>query len=422
MMKMFHAFALRKNGEKYPLRLEAREIPYKGKNVRVVEFRDITEQKITEEELTKLSIAVQQSPVVIIITDLAGNIEYVNPIFVDITGYTLEEVIGKKTNILKQANLSDENYSELWNTISSGKVWHGEFHNKKKNGEFFWERASVSPIRNSQGQIINYIKVAEDISEIKIKEQELRSALEKAKESDRLKSAFLSNMSHEIRTPMNGILGFTQLLKEPQLTGNEKDTFINIIEKSGNRMLNTINDIIDISKIESGQVEVYKTEISVNKILEEQYDFFIQEAKSKGLELIYQSTLSDSESKLITDKHKVEGILSNLIKNAIKFTKRGSITFGCFLKTIDDSTSMEIFVSDTGVGISQSRIKAIFNRFEQADIEDINVYEGSGLGLAISKSYIELLGGKIEVFSKKGSGSTFRFTIPYTKNIAMEVK
>ncbi len=419
---MFHAFALRKNGEKYPLRLEAREIPYKGKNVRVVEFRDITEQKITEEELTKLSIAVQQSPVVIIITDLAGNIEYVNPIFVDITGYTLEEVIGKKTNILKQANLSDENYSELWNTISSGKVWHGEFHNKKKNGEFFWERASVSPIRNSQGQIINYIKVAEDISEIKIKEQELRSALEKAKESDRLKSAFLSNMSHEIRTPMNGILGFTQLLKEPQLTGNEKDTFINIIEKSGNRMLNTINDIIDISKIESGQVEVYKTEISVNKILEEQYDFFIQEAKSKGLELIYQSTLSDSESKLITDKHKVEGILSNLIKNAIKFTKRGSITFGCFLKTIDDSTSMEIFVSDTGVGISQSRIKAIFNRFEQADIEDINVYEGSGLGLAISKSYIELLGGKIEVFSKKGSGSTFRFTIPYTKNIAMEVK
>jgi PAS domain S-box-containing protein len=421
-MKMFHAFALRKNGEKYPLRLEAREIPYKGKNVRVVEFRDITEQKITEEELTKLSIAVQQSPVVIIITDLAGNIEYVNPIFVDITGYTLEEVIGKKTNILKQANLSDENYSELWNTISSGKVWHGEFHNKKKNGEFFWERASVSPIRNSQGQIINYIKVAEDISEIKIKEQELRSALEKAKESDRLKSAFLSNMSHEIRTPMNGILGFTQLLKEPQLTGNEKDTFINIIEKSGNRMLNTINDIIDISKIESGQVEVYKTEISVNKILEEQYDFFIQEAKSKGLELIYQSTLSDSESKLITDKHKVEGILSNLIKNAIKFTKRGSITFGCFLKTIDDSTSMEIFVSDTGVGISQSRIKAIFNRFEQADIEDINVYEGSGLGLAISKSYIELLGGKIEVFSKKGSGSTFRFTIPYTKNIAMEVK
>ncbi|OYT17097.1 MAG: hybrid sensor histidine kinase/response regulator [Bacteroidetes bacterium 4572_77] len=259
-----------------------------------------------------------------------------------------------------------------------------------------------------------------DISEIKRKEQELKSALEKARESDRLKSAFLSNMSHEIRTPMNGILGFTGLLKDPQLSGDEQHRYLEIIERSGHRMLSTINDIIDISRIEAGQVEVVKMEISINKLLDEQYDFFNPEAESKGLELIYYPTLSAGEAFIITDKHKLEGILSNLIKNALKFTKHGKVTFGCAL--VNNSTELEIFVTDTGIGIPQSRLEAIFNRFEQADIEDSNVYEGSGLGLTISKSYVEMLGGNIRVSSKEAYGSSFKFTIPYLKKIQKEQK
>jgi len=252
--------------------------------------------------------------------------------------------------------------------------------------------------------------------------QELKEAKEKAEESDRLKSAFLANMSHEIRTPMNGILGFTELLKEPHLTGEKMDEYIKIIEKSGQRMLNTINDIIDISKIEAGQVQVIKTEVLVNQILEEQHNFFYREAQSKGLELIYAPTLPDEETRIITDRQKLEGILINLIKNAIKFTKQGNITLGYSLKKGKESEYLEFYVKDTGIGISKDRIGAIFNRFEQADIEDKMVFEGSGLGLAISKSYVEMLGGTISVSSKKGSGSTFTFTLPYIKQKAKEAR
>ena len=246
-------------------------------------------------------------------------------------------------------------------------------------------------------------------------EEELKTALEKAQESDRLKSAFLTNMSHEIRTPMNGILGFTGLLKDPQLTGDEKEEYIKIIEKSGDRMLNTITDIIDISRIEAGQVEVVNTEVSINEIFAEQYAFFNLEAQSKGLELNYKPTLSDKEAVIVTDKHKLEGILTNLIKNAIKFTKHGNISFGYSLKKEKNFEGLEFFIKDTGIGIPSNRIHAVFNRFEQADIEDTQVFEGSGLGLAISKSYAEMLGGNISVTSEEGIGSTFVFSIPYTK-------
>ena len=270
-------------------------------------------------------------------------------------------------------------------------------------------------------QVLEIISNQISISiERKKAEENLISALEKAQESDRLKSAFLTNMSHEIRTPMNGILGFTELLKEPQLTGDEQKSYIKIIEKSGARMLNTINDIIDISRIEAGQIEVVKTEVSVSKILEEQYNFFDREAKAKGLELIYNPALSDKDALIVSDKQKLESILTNLIKNAIKFTKNGNISFGCLLKKEKNFNGLEFYVKDSGIGIPSDRINAIFNRFEQADIEDSQVFEGSGLGLAISKSYVKMLGGNIRVTSEEGIGSTFVFSIPYTKQSIKE--
>lgn len=250
-------------------------------------------------------------------------------------------------------------------------------------------------------------------SNLKQRHKELLRAKEKAEESDRLKSAFLTNMSHEIRTPMNGILGFANLLKEPGLTGEKQKEYIRIIEKSGDRMLNTINDIMDISIIESGQVNISISEVNINEQTENLFLFFKPEAEKKGLQLSLNNSLVGKEAIIETDLEKVYSILSNLIKNALKYTSEGDIEFGYNLKINNASFNLEFFVKDTGIGIQENRQSAIFERFVQADIEDKMALEGSGLGLSIAKAYAEMLGGKIWVESKVGVGSQFYFTIPY---------
>jgi len=244
----------------------------------------------------------------------------------------------------------------------------------------------------------------------------LELAKERAEESDRLKSAFLANMSHEIRTPMNGILGFADLLKEAKLTGEEKQKYIGIIEKSGNRMLNIINDLIDISKVESGQMELSFSRTNINEQLDFLYNFFQTEAKNKGLQLSLYCPLPGSQTLIKTDKEKVYAILTNLIKNAIKFTKKGSIEFGYQL--IGDM--LEFYVKDTGIGIHPDKQNSVFDRFAQADSSISSGYEGAGLGLSIAKAYVEMLGGEIWMESKPGEGSHFFFTIPYNSKINFE--
>ena len=247
-----------------------------------------------------------------------------------------------------------------------------------------------------------------DITERKKIERELITAKEHAEESDRLKSAFLANMSHEIRTPMNGILGFTDLLKEPDLTSKNKEEFINIIEKSGQRLLSTVNDLIDISKIESGQMQVSVSEFDVNKLSDDLFEFFNAETKRKGLEL----SLSNSTPEnciVLSDEKKVYSILTNLIKNAIKYTQSGSIKFGY----LEKDNELQFFVKDSGSGIPKERLELIFDRFIRNEHNEKDATEGSGLGLSISKAYVEMLGGKIWVESEIGAGSEFYFTIPY---------
>ncbi|MBN1821922.1 MAG: PAS domain S-box protein [Prolixibacteraceae bacterium] len=274
------------------------------------------------------------------------------------------------------------------------------------------ERYSA-PVLDKNGQNYGRIWVFHDITKRKNNEQKLISAKNKAEESDRLKSAFLANMSHEIRTPMNGILGFTELLKTPKLTGDEQQEFIHIIEKSGARMLTIINNIIDISKIESGQIEVSISVTNINKQVEDIFNFFKPEAEKKELNFLFRNALPPNKEIIKTDKDKILAVLTNLVKNALKFTQSGSIELGYQRK----DKFLEFFVKDTGSGIPPEQKEIIFERFRQGNESITRNYEGAGLGLAISKAYVEMLGGKIWIESKIGKGSIFRFTIPYLNGI-----
>lgn len=375
-------------------------------------FENVDQQKKTEYEVRKLSRAVDQSAESIIITNIEGIIEYANPISLELTGYTPEELLGKNASILSAGQNSLAANKAMWNTIKSGKVWKGEFQNKKKTGELFLESATISPVLNDQNEITHFLAIMEDITQQRELTKELIRAKEKAEENDRLKSAFLANISHEIRTPLNGIFGFAELLRSPELSPEMKETYIRIIEQSGQRMLNVINDIVDISRIESKQMEIHIQETNLNRILRDLASLFTPETTEKKLLLSVEIPENWENFHLKTDQDKLTQVLSNLIKNAIKFTPSGTISFGYFPK----GKALQFFVKDSGVGIPDSQVKFIFERFSQGSTSLNRAYEGVGLGLPISKAFIEMLGGTIWVDSKPGKGSTFYFEIPITED------
>ena len=245
---------------------------------------------------------------------------------------------------------------------------------------------------------------------------DLLNAKQKAEESDKLKTAFLTNMSHEIRTPMNGILGFSALLSEPGLNGKDQQEYVAMIQKSGVRMLNIINEIIDISKIESGQMDVNLSMVNINEKIEHVFKLLNPDAQRKNISLSIENGLSFYKANFKTDGEKLYAILTNLVKNAVKYTDKGSIKFGYNVVETLHVTSLQFFVKDTGIGIPSHRQQAIFDRFVQADIADLEGRQGAGLGLAISKSYVEMLKGRIWVESEPEKGSAFYFTLPCQEN------
>lgn len=373
---------------------------------------DITHLKAVEEQVRKNERKIQSifSSAPIGIGLLENRIlREVNDQLSTMTGYTRDELLNKNARVLYP---SDKEYYQVgkvkYNLIEKHGTGTVETRWLTKDKKIIDILLSSTPL-NSNDHSVGITFSALDITAIKNTERDLTFAKEKAEESDRLKSAFLANMSHEIRTPMNGILGFANLMKEPHLTKESKNHYIEIIQKSGHRMLNTINDLIDISKIESKQMEVIIREININKIIGELVLFFTEEVNNKGITLNFTPTLENGKDIILTDIDKFTSIITNLIKNAIKFTKKGGIKIEY---SIND---MVIYfnVSDTGIGIYPSRQKAIFDRFIQADIEDRNAVQGSGLGLSISKSYVEMLGGKIWLKSIPNKGSSFHFTLPY---------
>ena len=269
-------------------------------------------------------------------------------------------------------------------------------------------RVGFNPIVR-EGKVIGGSCFGKNITYRKLAEFEILKAKEQAEKSDKLKTAFLANMSHEIRTPMNGILGFAELLKEPNLSGDEHRAYIDVIEKSGQRMLNIINDIVDISKIEAGLIEIIIQDVNVNELIKDIYQFFKPEARRKGIDLVIENNHNLEDVIVQTDREKLYAILTNLIKNAIKYTNQGSIKISFNPKV----STIEFLVKDTGIGIPAERLSDIFERFMQVELSNKLAEQGAGLGLSITKEFIEMLGGNIWVTSKKRKGSSFYFTIPY---------
>ena len=397
-------------------------------------FQDITELRhagnLLRKSEQKFRSITEQTQDLIALTDTVGTITYASSASRALFFMEPEEMCGRPfMEFLSEASIPKA-FETFSMTLRSGKgVKNLELLMKRKDGSFFTGELNGSHF-NSGDETGTFV-VIHDITERKQAEEELIKSKEHAEESDRLKSAFLTNMSHEIRTPMNGILGFAGLLKEPDLSGDEQQKYIRIIEKSGARMLNIINDIIDISKIEAGLVELNISKSDVNEQIEYIYTFFKPEVEAKGMKLSYTNALASKKAEIETDREKLYAILTNLVKNAIKYTRAGSIEFGYTVKSHlsppagepvhqagepVEPGELEFFVRDTGIGIPKDRHDAIFERFIQADLADKHAYQGAGLGLSISKAYVEMMGGKIRVDSEVGKGSVFYFTLPVRKD------
>lgn len=498
--------------------------------------RDISERKKLERELRKRSKAVEQSPVSIVITDLEGNIEYANPMFLKNTGYTFEELEGENPRVLNPGDNPPEIYEDLWATISAGKTWHGEMRNQRKSGEIYFEKAVIAPITNHLGKITHYVGVKEDItlkkqatenlekSEMRFRqmaesiddvfwlrtdeemlyiskafesiwgvscqkaydnpdlffemihpddketikkslqsnnfpdqgkydfeyrivrpdgdirwvsakshpvenqniknlragiardvterhqfEEELIVARERAEAADQLKAAFLRNISHEIRTPMNAILGFSELLSMGNLKERQRSKYLNTIVDSSRKLLNIVDDIMVISRLETGNIKLNPESFrpdSVIKELYEDYKEIIPEA------VAFTIPSCHTEIYLNIDKERFKAILDKLLSNAVKFTSEGSIELGC--KPVNNG--LRFFVQDTGIGILPKDIEVIFQPFRQLETTVNRVYEGNGLGLTIAARLAEIMGSDINVESKPGVGSLFYFDLKTSKD------
>ncbi|MDO8788278.1 MAG: PAS domain S-box protein [Sulfuritalea sp.] len=389
-------------------------------------WTDITERKIAEAQLRKLSLAVEQSPESIAITNVDAEIEYVNEAFVRATGYSREEAIGQNPNILHSGKTPPETYVAMWEALTQGRPWKGEFNNKRKDGSEYVEFAIVTPLRQADGSISHYVAVKEDITEkkrlgleldahrhhleelVEIRTTELVAARHQAEAANLAKSSFLANMSHEIRTPMNAIIGLTHLLRRAGATPEQAERLAKI-DIAGQHLLSIINDILDLSKIEAGRLHLDSSDFNLTAVLDHVASMIGGAAQDKGLRI--EVKRDNVPLWLRGDVTRLRQALLNYAGNAVKFTEHGTITLrSVLLHERGDAILVRFEVEDTGIGVTPEQMTRLFHAFEQADATTTRKYGGTGLGLAISRRLAELMGGEVGVDSTPGKGSCFWFT------------
>ncbi|MDD0854158.1 ATP-binding protein [Halobacteriovorax sp. GB3] len=336
-------------------------------------------------------------------TDTRGIITYVNDKFCKLTGYEREELIGRTHKIIN-SNYHDEAYfKQMWETILAGDPWEGVIRNKAKDGSFYWVDSIILPIKDDKGEILKFISIRMDITELVDQRQKMAEATE-------TKSRFLATMSHEIRTPLNGVLGMLTLLEEENLSEEGKKNLATM-KSSGLSLLQIINDILDFSKMEAHKLHLESIGIDLYDVVQEPISLLYSKAKENNtkIDLIFDD---NCPQRIVTDPIRLKQILLNLLSNAIKFTKNGTIEIHVkAIKTIDQKFTFQFAVKDSGIGIDADSINHLFSPFTQADTSTTRRFGGTGLGLTICKGIVEMLNGNIWAESKEGEGSTFFFTL-----------
>lgn len=373
---------------------------------------EIRKRKRIEKELSRLHLSLEFTPVMVIMTDDRGVIEYVNHAFYKITGFGQDEIIGRNINMFACDANDEALYAGMWRDIRRGKTWQAELQFQKKSGELFWISMVVTPVVKDDATVTAFIWVCEDISRRKAAEGELLLAKNAAEQATRAKSEFLANMSHEIRTPMNSVIGFTDLLDE-LIEDPLQKSYLRSIKVGGKALLRIINDILDLSKIEAGQLKLEYESVNPHILFGEMEQLFHARIRQKNLRFTLEVDPEIPEY-LILDGVRLRQILFNLIGNAIKFTERGGITLGVRKVYKDAEHSrldLVLQVADTGMGIPGENLEKIFRVFEQQEGQDVRKYGGTGLGLAICKKLVDMMNGEIAVTSTVGEGSVFSVTL-----------
>ena len=384
----------------------------KGKPFQYIAIRfEITRKKEILKTVEDLKYALDQTSI-IATTDHKGIITYVNDKFSEISKYSEKELIGQDHRILNSGHHSKDFIKNLWKTIANGKIWNGEIKNKAKDGSLYWVDTTIVPFLNEKGKPFQYIAIRTDITERK-KIDALKKDKEIAEKSAEAKDVFLAHMSHEIRTPLNAIIGFTSLLKEKSLD-LESSKYVDVVSIASKNLMTLINDILDISKIEDGKIELEQKEFDLKGLINDVVKLNSQVAKSKQLKLI--SNISpEIPDLLVGDPTRLMQILINLIGNSIKFTDEGHIELIVNeVKKDMDFSIISFAVKDTGIGIPQDKLEKVFDRFAQAEDSTTRKYGGTGLGLSIVKMLVELHNSNIAIRSKHGKGTEFSFDIKYS--------
>lgn len=373
----------------------------------IVSLTDITELEKSNKLLNEYKKAVD-SAAIVSKTNPNGEITYVNDEFLNISGYKKEELIGKTHGILRSPNMPDSFFDKLWETIKSKKIWQGEIENINKNGESYFVAASIVPILDSNNQIAEYIGIRYDITD-QVKAKEIALKAEEAK------GLFLANMSHEIRTPLNGIIGFTKILANMSLDGKVQ-RYVNIIDNSAQNLLGIVNDILDLSKIESGNLSLEYIDFNPFEEFDSVINLFLAKVEEKNLKLLYFIDPKIPQS-IIGDSLRLKQVLSNLISNAIKFTNDGYISVRIeSIESNENYIKIKFAIKDTGIGIKKDKQEQIFKAFSQADNSITRQFGGTGLGLSISSKIIQAHDSVIKLESKENEGSEFSFNIKFDAN------